>query len=98
MNNNKLLFIIPGFFFITSYHKNLFYRKIPLKVLQLSSFLREKKGIKSHFIDIRFERSLQKSLQNKNLNKKEFQTKFFDVLEKNSIQEFQNICIILDSS
>ncbi|MFX1393813.1 MAG: B12-binding domain-containing radical SAM protein [Promethearchaeota archaeon] len=98
MDNSKLLIIIPSFFFIESYHKNLFYKKIPLKVLQLSSFLREKKAIKSHFIDLRFERSLQNSIQNKNLNKKEFQTKFLKVLEKNSIQEFQNICIILDSS
>ena len=98
MNNDKLLFIIPSFFFIDSYHKNLFYRKIPLKVLQLSSFLREKMNIKSHFIDVRFERPLQNSVQNKSLDKREFQIKFLKVLEKNSIQEFQNVCIILDSS
>ncbi|TFG29534.1 MAG: B12-binding domain-containing radical SAM protein [Promethearchaeota archaeon] len=51
----NLLFIIPDFLYIEDYQKLLYYNDIPLGTLQISSYLRSRKNIKTNIIDLRLE-------------------------------------------
>ncbi len=95
--NSNLLFIVPGFLYIESYQKMLYYNNIPVQTLQISSFLREKEGIKTQFIDLRIEEDKYSGLNVENPDSELFKKDYIKVLEKNNIQEFQNVAIIFDS-
>ena len=92
-NNNNLLFIIPGFFYIEEYQKLLYYNDIPLGTLQLSSFLRERANIKTQIVDLRVEQDKYPNLDIKEPKNDQFKDPLLKCLEKNNIQEFQNIGI-----
>ncbi|MHA1490710.1 MAG: B12-binding domain-containing radical SAM protein [Promethearchaeota archaeon] len=95
---SRLLSIIPSFFFIDEYHKDLYYHKIPYNTLQLTSFLRKELHIESDFLDLRFEEELEAVLSSNKFKKEMFQKKLLKVLEEKSLQNFQNVIIILNSS
>ena len=92
-NNSNLLFIIPGFFFIEKYQRLLYYNDIPLGTLQLSAFLKEKLKVIANIIDLRVESENDSDLAFKKGNEDQFKKTFLKVLERNNIQDFQNIGI-----
>ncbi|TFF99152.1 MAG: radical SAM protein [Promethearchaeota archaeon] len=96
--NPQLLFIHPTFFYQEPYHKDLFYRDFPLKALELSAILKKNKKIKTHFLDLRFEKDLTKFFSKAKFNDQQFEKAFIKVLEKESIQDLQNVGIISTSS
>jgi len=49
--NQNILFIIPSFFYIEDYQRLLYYNDLPLGVLQLSSFLKERANIETSIIE-----------------------------------------------
>lgn len=92
-NNNNLLFIIPGFFYIEKYQKLLYYNDIPLGTLQISSFLREKANIETQIIDLRVEQDKYPNLAINEPHKDQFKDFLLKCLENNHLQEFQTIGI-----
>ncbi len=96
--NENLLFIIPSQFFVEDYHERLFFNSLPIEALQLSSLLRDRGGIKTHFIDLRFERETKVILTSNKIDEAQFKEAILQVLENNRIQEFRNIGIISTSS
>ncbi len=91
VNKQSILFIIPGFFYIEEYQKLLYYNDIPLGTLQISSFLREKANIETQIIDLRVEQEKHPNLAIRKPNNDQFKESLIKCLEKNDIQEYQNI-------
>ncbi|TFG19287.1 MAG: B12-binding domain-containing radical SAM protein [Promethearchaeota archaeon] len=92
-NNSNLLFIIPGFFFIEEYQKLLYYNDIPLGTIQLSSFLKELVKVITNIIDLRVEGEKEKELGVAKPKEDNFKKAFLKILEKNNIQDYNNIGI-----
>ncbi len=92
-NGESLLFVIPGFFYIGDYQKLLYYNDIPLGTLQISSYLKNKMKIKTGIIDLRLEQENYPNLAIKEPIREQFKSSLLKCLEKNGIQEFQNIGI-----
>ncbi|MFX1274329.1 MAG: B12-binding domain-containing radical SAM protein [Promethearchaeota archaeon] len=90
---SSLLFIIPNFFFIEKYQKKLYYYDIPIGTLQLSSFLRKDLNVKTQIIDLRMESEKYSNLRIVNPNDNKLNEFLIKVLERNDIQEFDNIGI-----
>jgi len=67
-------------------------------MLQLSAFLKDRMFIEPHLIDIRFEREIEEILSSNKIEVELFKKKLLSVLEKNNIQEFQDVIIVLDTS
>ncbi len=91
--NSTLLFIIPGFFYIEDFQKLLYYNDIPLGTLQISSFLKERANVITNIIDLRLEGEMNNKLNVETSIKEDFKKDFIKVLERENIQEFQNIGI-----
>lgn len=89
----NLLFIIPNFFYIEDYQKLLYHNDIPLGTLQLSSLLKEKAGVQTDIIDFRRENETYSELNAENPHNDGFRDAVINVLEKNEVQEYQNIGI-----
>jgi len=95
MNEKKsnLLFIIPGFFYIEDYQKLLYYNDIPLGTLQISSFLKKKARIETDIVDLRVESEINKDLEINAPNNDRFKENFLKLLERNNVQDYDNIGI-----
>lgn len=100
MTNSRsdLMFIVPSLFYIEEYQKIMEYNDLPVNVLQISSLLRERLNIKIGIIDLRMEEERYNGLSVESPKFENFQKNLVDVLENNNIQEFDNLCLFIDSS
>jgi len=88
-----LLFIIPDFFFMEGLQKKLYHNDIPIGTLQLLSYLKKELNIITDIIDFRME--IKEDLNNNanNPNNDKLRNLIVKILEKNNIQEYQNLGI-----
>ncbi len=95
MNNKekKVLFLIPGFFYIEEYQERLYFNDLPLGTLQLSSFLRERANIQSQILDVRVEREKDANLSGNKINLHDFERSLLKVLERENMQEYNYVGI-----
>ena len=87
--NQNILFIIPSFFYIEEYQRSLYYNDLPLGVLQLSSFLKERANIETSIIDLRIEEKEYNGLLTDPFDNDAFKDTFIKLLEDFSLQDFE---------
>ncbi|MHA1256274.1 MAG: B12-binding domain-containing radical SAM protein [Promethearchaeota archaeon] len=93
--NQKILFIIPSFFYIENYQRLLYYNDLPLGVLQLSSFLKERANIETSIIDLRIEekKEIYNGLLTDPLDSDAFKDTFVKLLVHYNLQDFEYVAI-----
>ena len=93
--NQKILFIIPSFFYIEDYQRLLYYNDLPLGVLQLSSFLKERANIETSIIDLRIEekKEIYNGLLTDPFDSDAFKGTFIKLLEDISLQDFEYVAL-----
>ncbi|MBD3255113.1 MAG: hypothetical protein GF383_08460, partial [Candidatus Lokiarchaeota archaeon] len=93
MTDRNILFLIPEFPNIGEYQKSLYHNDIPLGTIQIASYLKENADVKCDVIDLRMENDQKSHSYLASLDSEKFRIPFVKLLEKNVIQEYQNISI-----
>lgn len=91
--NQNILFIIPSYFYIEEYQRLLYYNDLPLGVLQLSSFLKERTNIETSIIDLRIEEKKFNGLLTDPFDNDAFKDTFIKLLEDFSLQDFEYVAL-----
>lgn len=89
----KILFLIPGFFYIEEYQKRLYYNDIPLGTIQISSYLRNFGQKETQLIDLRVESEHDPNLSGNIIPLEDFESSLLSVLERDNIQEYEYVGI-----